>query len=395
MKNNMASLFIRCPTRPVKVNPEDWSSEDLYFSWSFINDPELNAVLDLDACPVAEEVVATIPGIDVRLIELKVPSVSNKKISQLLPMMLEDELLSSVSETNIQLLPPFTNQMPDKRLVSVVEQDWLLWLSKKLAVMNCERIQLIPESLLLPTHPSTIYYESQDKAVFYSLKKSFHDIVCWSQPASEKAISFNAPEGQTDFQEVSLDLLLTGLETEKKVYQYLDLLPTEFSGFRKNNQSELQHLFSKELWKTPLRWLGYLSATLIVSYSFYLVFLMWQDLQWQKVRQKTMQQVLVHENINQPSFSLLVESSCLAAHKNHETCEGDFERMLIVLQEVLVTISPGALKSIEYSKKGLAFELKESALLENQQFVFANNASIESMGSAQYLLKPYANLGDE
>ena len=93
----MASLFIRCPTRPVKVNPEDWSSEDLYFSWSFINDPELNAVLDLDACPVAEEVVATIPGIDVRLIELKVPSVSNKKISQLLPMMLEDELLHTLN----------------------------------------------------------------------------------------------------------------------------------------------------------------------------------------------------------------------------------------------------------------------------------------------------------
>jgi len=391
----MATLFIRCPIRPVKVNPEDWSAEDLYFSWSYINDPEFHAVLDLDTCPVADEVIATIPGIDVRLIELKVPSVSNKKISQLLPMMLEDELLSSVSATGIQLLPPFANQLPDKRIVSVVEQDWLLWLSKKLSVLNCERIQLIPESLLLPTHPSTIYYEAKEEAVFYSLKKSFHEIVCWSQPVTETAIVFSEPEGRPDFKELSNELLLAGLETEKKDYQYLDLLPTEFSAFRKTNHSELQHWFSKELWKTPLRWLGYLSATLIVSYSFYLGFLIWQDLQWQKVIQKTMHQVLVHENINQPSFPLLVESSCLAAHKNNETCEGDFERMLIALQEVLGTIAPGALKSIEYSKKGLAFELKNSALPENQQFVFANNPSIENLGSAHYLLKPYAKLGDE
>ena len=391
----MASLLIRCPTRPVKVNPEDWSSEDLYFSWAFIHDPAFHAVLDLDACPVADEVIAIIPGIDVRLIELKIPSVSSKKISQMLPMMLEDELLSSVSATSIQLLPPFANQMPDKRLVSVIERDWLLWLGKKLAVMNCEKIQLIPESLLLPTHASTIYCEPQEDTVFYSSKKSFQEIVCWSQPASEKVILFTEPEHPSEFTEVSIDLLKAGLETEKKVYQYIDLLPTEFSAFRKKNQSELQHWFSQELWKSPLKWLGYLSATLIVSYSFYLGFMIWQDLQWQKVIQKTIQQVLVHENINQPSFPLLVESSCLAAHKNHETCEGDFERMLIALQELLGSIAPGALKSIEYSKKGLAFQLNESAFSENQQLVFADHASLQSLGPAHYLLKPYANLSDE
>ncbi len=391
----MTSLIIRCPARPVKVRAEDWSSEDLYFSWGLLHDKEFHSVLDLDACPVADEVIATIPGIDIRLIQLKVPAVSTKKLSQLLPMLLEDELLTPVSDTHLQLLPPFATQMPDTRLVSVIDREWLLWLSQKLAVINCERIQLIPESLLLPTQASSIYYESRGETVFYSSKKSFHEIVCWSQPASEAVLSLHEKEDDIILQELSLELLHSGLVVEKKIYEYLDLLPTEFSVFRKNNKSELQHWFSRELWRSPLRWLGYFSMTLIASYSFYIGFLMWQDFQWQKVIQQTTSQVLVHENINQPSFPLLVESSCLAAHKNLETCEGDFERMLITLQDLLRTIPAGTLKSIAYSKKGLFFELQESAIAVNQQIALAEHPYIESMGTAQYLLKPYANLGNE
>ena len=84
-------LIIRCPVRPVAYSPEDWSSQDLYFSWAQSTDDHFKQVLDLDALPVAESVLAIIPGIDVRLTALKVPTVSNKKIIQLLPMLIEDE----------------------------------------------------------------------------------------------------------------------------------------------------------------------------------------------------------------------------------------------------------------------------------------------------------------
>ena len=391
----MARLIIRCPNRPVLARPEEWSTEDLYFSWAFADAKQFQSVLDVEVCPVADEVLALLPSIDVRLIELQIPAVSTKKINQVLPMLLEDELLSAVAATHIQLLPPLADQMPDRRLVSVMDRAWLQWLSEKLAALNCERVQLIPESLLLPSSNSTIYFENKNDEVFYCLKKSLTEIVCWSQYSNEVAIIANDIGQKSELREISNDLIMRGLATEKKVYEYVDLLPTEFAAYRKNNNSELQHWFSGELWRPPIRWLGGLGVTLLFSYFSYLAFLLWHDFQWQKVIQKATTHVLVNENIDQPSLPLLVESSCQAAHKNRETCEGDFERMLITLQQMLGRFGPGALKSIEYSKKGLTFALQDSVSSADQQAVFENNGNVESISPQHYLLKPYANLGHE
>ena len=175
-------LIIRCPARPVANNADDWSAQDLYFSWAQGGEVKFKKVLDLDALPVADSVLAIIPGIDVRITELKIPAVSAKKIIQVLPMLIEDELLSLVADTNLQLLPPVLNQSSDRRLVSVIRRDWLLWLSQKLAVINCEQIQLISESMLLPTSASIVFFQQDDTTNFYTSKKSSSNIICWSQP---------------------------------------------------------------------------------------------------------------------------------------------------------------------------------------------------------------------
>ena len=65
--------------RPLQIQAENWSAEDLYFSWGFVNNVHFQKVLDLDVCPVAEQVLAIIPSIDLRLIEFKIPSVTAKK----------------------------------------------------------------------------------------------------------------------------------------------------------------------------------------------------------------------------------------------------------------------------------------------------------------------------
>jgi len=388
-------LIIRCPVRPVAINAEDWSAQDLYFSWAQSNETDFEKVLDLDALPVADSVLVLIPGIDVRLTELKVPAVSTKKIQQILAMLIEDELLSSVADTNIQLLPHAFTQSADLRLVSVMNRDWLLWLSQKLAVLNCEQIQLIPESLLLPVASSIVFFQQEDSTNFYTSKQSASDIVCWSQPAGEPVLATEEHHVQPQLQELSAAVLLSGISTEKKSYESINLLPDEFYDFRRDSQSELQHWQSRDLWAVPLRWAKYATLTLCVSYLGYLFTLVWQDRQWEAVLQNTANQVLSERVDGQASFTRLVNASCLAAHKNLENCDGDFERQLLALQKVLKDTPSEALRGLEYSKKGLAFELQTSLLSNNQRLAILQDHSVNRISATRFLLSPYANLADD
>ena len=388
-------LIIRCPIRPVAIDAEDWSAQDLYFSWAQNNEAEFEKVLDLDALPVADSVLVLIPGIDVRLTELKVPAVSTKKIQQILPMLIEDELLSSVADTNIQLLPHALTQSSDMRLVSVMNRDWLLWLSQKLAVLNCEQIQLIPESMLLPVSSSVVFFQQEDTTSFYTSKQSASDIVCWSQPAGEPVLAAEEHHAQPQLQELSASLLLREIATEKKSYESINLLPDEFYDFRRESQSELQHWLSQDLWKVPLRWAKYATLTLCVSYLGYLFTLVWQDRQWEALLQSAANQVLSDRVDGQASFTRLVNASCLAAHKNLENCAGDLERQLLALQNVLKDTPPEALKSLEYSRKGLAFELQTSLLSNNQRLAILQDHSVNRISATRFLLSPYANLADD
>jgi hypothetical protein len=388
-------LIIRCPVRPVAYDAEDWSSQDLYFSWAQSNETDFAKVLDLDALPVADSVLALIPGIDVRLTELKVPAVSAKKIQQILPMLIEDVLLSSLSNTNIQLLPQALNQSSDLRLVSVMNRDWLLWLSQKLAVLNCEKIQLISESMLLPVSSSVVYFQQEEATNFYTSKRSASNVICWSQPAGEPVLETEEHHTQPELLELSPARLLSGLTTEKKSYESINLLPDEFYDFRSDSQSELQHWQSRDLWAVPLRWAKYATLTLCVSYLGYLFTLVWQDRQWEALLQSAANQVVSDRVDGQASFTRLVNASCLAAHKNLENCDGDFERQLLALQNVLKDTPPEALKSLEYSRKGLAFELQTSLLSNNQRLAVLRDHAVQRMSSTRFLLSPYANLADD
>ena len=381
--------------RPVAINADDWSAQDLYFSWAQSNEADFEKVLDLDALPVVDSVLALIPGIDVRVIELKVPAVSTKKIQQILSMLIEDELLSSPSDTNIQLLPHALDQSSDLRLVSVMNRDWLLWLSQKLAVINCEQIQLISESMLLPVSNSALFFQQEDTTTFYTSKKSTSNVLCWSQPADDPVLAIEEHHAQPELVELSAALLIDGITTEKKSYVSINLLPDEFYDFRAERQSELQHWLSRDLWKVPLRWAKYATLTLCVSYLGYLFTLVWQDRQWEALLQSAAHQVLSDRAEGQASFTKLVKASCLAAHKNIENCDGDFERLLLTLQNVLKDTPPEALKGLEYSKKGLVFELQESTLSNTQRLAILQDSSVQRLGPTRFLLSPYASLAHD
>jgi hypothetical protein len=391
----MTRLIIRCPARPITNDAQAWSLQDLYFSWMQVDHGDFQKVLDLDVCPVADHVLAIIPGIDLRIIELKVPAVNTKKLIQILPMLIEDDLLSSVTETRIQLLPPLSEQQPDRRLVSVMDRDWLLWLSQKLAVINCEKIQLISESMLLPPSDSILYFQQEDATRLYTSKPSPYETTCWSQPEKEPLLVIRENNGHTELLEISAAILINGIETEKKSYESTNLLPDEFYEFRTERQSEVHHWVSRDLWKSPLRWTKYATLTLCIGYLCYVMALLWQDLHWEATLAKAANQVLSESMDSKESFKRLVSASCTAAHKNLENCGGDFERMLLALQNLLNGLPPEALKAVVYSEKGLVFELQQTALSDNQRFAILQDNSIRRLGPESFLLSPYAKLTDD
>ena len=145
----------------------------------------------------------------------------------------------------------------------------------------------------------------------------------------------------------------------------------------------------------PLRWAKYATLTLCVSYLGYLVTLVWQDRHWEALLQSAANQVLSERVDGQASFTRLVNASCLAAHKNLENCAGDLERQLLALQNVLKDTPPEALKSLEYSRKGLAFELQTSLLSNTQRLAVLQDHSVQRMSPTRFLLSPYANLADD
>jgi hypothetical protein len=392
----MSTLIIYCPIKPSTTQSELWEEEDLYFLWGLSSQDLFQPTLDLETCPVTDQVIAIIPNIDIRITELKIPSVSTKKLIQVLPLLLEDELLSAPSSTYLRLLPPFPNQAKDHRMISIMDRDWLMWLSRRLASLYCERIQLIPESLVLPSSEDIIFHIQKDNNNFYTYKKNMANITSWVQAKGEKPIEILERSEPLQVVDISFSVLKNGITSEKNIYEYINLLPQEFQSFRRANHTEMQHWLSFELWREPLRWTSYFSLMILVCYLSYLFFIIWQDRQWQNALHQSTLQVLAHKTINQPTIPILIDSSCQAAHLNHETCTGDFERMLISLQEILKDSPPEALQSIEYSKKGLGFEFQGTLISRNQLHLnYFGSDSIQSIDASHYFIKPYANLNHE
>ena len=379
----MTTLIILCPHKPFGSDSESWNFEDLLFSYGFLNRSHFQTTSNLESCPVAEKVIAIMPSIDVRLSLLKLPSISAKKIQQVLPMLLEEELLSQPSATEVKILPPFSNQLNEQRVVSIIDQQWLFWISHKLSLLNCEKIQLISESLLLPSDPSSTFFTSHDQYQIYTVKKNDTDIVSWAQQKNDSPIHFGEP---VNLKEITWEVIQNGLLSEQKTYEYINFLPKSFLELRKNNRTEMHHWFSAQLWQEPFKWVKYLSCTLVICYLSYFLFLIWQDRQWQDVLYKSTGYVITSNSAYPNKLNELVNEECRVTHKNNESCSADFERLLMTLQKELGNQSLDSLKSLEFNSQGLVVELNNPGMMNIQ----IKNDAIVRIDAGHLLVTPFA-----
>jgi len=379
----MTTLIIRCPHKPFASDSESWNLEDLLFSYGFLNGNDFQTTSNLELCPVSDKVIAIMPSIDVRLCLLKLPPISTKKIQQVLPMLLEEELLSQASATEVKILPPFSGHLNEQRVVSIINQQWLLWISQKLSVLNCEKIQLISEGLLLPSDPSITFFTPNEEYQIYTVKKNEADITSWAQQKNEVPIHFGE---QSHLKEITWEFLQNGLLTEQKVYEYINFFPRSFLDIRKNNRTEMQHWLSSHLWQEPFKWVRYVSCTILICYFSYFLFLIWQDREWQDTLYKATGYVITSNSSYPNKLAELVSEECQVTHKNNEHCSADFERLLMALQKELGNQSLDALKSLEFSSQGLVVELSNPGFLNKQ----IKNDAIKRIDGGRLLVTPFA-----
>ena len=391
----MSTLLLRCPQKPSDSSLQEWNSDQLMFEWAFSDGLWQKGLIE--NVPFADEIIALMPSIDVRLIELKVPAINDKKLKTILPSLLEEEILGAISQNDIQLLPQLPEQSQPYRTVAVVDANWFKWLYEQLSGLIFSTIKLIPEFFAIPLKaapPETYFTDSLQTRTFTS-RLDVLKVVVWMQPkeANVSSLPFLNSESITP-QPLTDQILLDGMRQLDLGLKYINLLPQRFYQIRKSGQKQVKNWGTKELWEIPIRWAFICLSALILSKFIYLGYLSWMNYSWQQKLTVSAQQNLGSQS--KDALKVLAMTACQTDRKNGQLCSAEFLPMLNHLDGILETLPPDSLIGISYSPDGLIFELNgnvDSKLLMTNPAV--KNYMIQRITTTQFILRPFAGLGVE
>jgi|GEM_PF-628718 len=391
----MSTLLLRCPQKPSDSSLQEWNSDQLMFEWAFSDGLWQKGLIE--NVPFADEIIALMPSIDVRLIELKVPAINEKKLKTILPSLLEEEILGAISQNDIQLLPQLPEQSQPYRTVAVVDANWFKWLYEQLSGLIFSTIKLIPEFFAIPLKaaPPETYFTDYLHTRTFTSRLDVLKVVVWMQPkeANVSSLPFKLRKHQKP-QPLTDQILLDGMRQLDLGLKYINLLPQRFYQIRKSGQKQVKNWGTKELWEIPIRWAFICLSALILSKFIYLGYLSWMNYSWQQKLTVSAQQNLGSQS--KDALKVLAMTACQTDRKNGQLCSAEFLPMLNHLDGILETLPPDSLIGISYSPDGLIFELNgnvDSKLLMTNPAV--KNYMIQRITTTQFILRPFAGLGVE
>jgi hypothetical protein len=389
----MSTLLLRCPQKPSDSSLQEWNSDQLMFEWALADGMWQKGLIE--NVPFADEIIALMPSIDVRLIELKVPTVSDKKLKTILSSLLEEEILGSISQNDVQLLPQLSYQSQPFRTVAVIDANWFKWLYEQLSNLIFSKIKLIPEFFAIPLNESNreIYFTEHFNTRTYISRLDILKVVLWMQP-KEASLSSLPFQPNTNHQPLLLtdQILLDGVSQLDINLKYINLLPERFYQIRKKGQKQLKNWGTKELWELPLRWAYICLCVLILSKLGYVGYLSWMNYSWQQKLTSAAQQTI--GSPSKDALKVLPLTACQIDRKNGQLCSSEFLPMLNHLDGILETLPPDSLIGISYSPDGLIFELNSNV---DSKLLIANpavkNQMIQRITATQFILRPFGGLG--
>jgi len=152
----LSLLIIRVPRRSL-IGQEDLDLDGIKFQWKFISESEANPAVEqemsgigpMTSMPQSDSAIVFLSTLDVRLIQMKIPLVSDEKIQMIMPGLLADHLLDDITKFDFKILNPLEGYPALDRIVAVIDQQWLNWISSKVHELNAHRVRLLPDCYLL------------------------------------------------------------------------------------------------------------------------------------------------------------------------------------------------------------------------------------------------------
>ena len=439
----MNLLIIHCPNKPFSetaLTNSELASIKESFEWCLCETNSIHAqyqssgIGSIDSMPYAEEVLVLMPTLDIRLIEIKVPLVKPKKLQQVLPSLVEDQVLDNIDNSLVYALPPLPGQLGSQRTVAIMNRQWLHWVSNQLKDILTPRIRLIPDCMILPLESessntngvssSCLAYKQIAKAIIYSWHKSTQLGISWVEHSDTKQLpsalqrikptewswewmvsnAFNFSR-RTDAGVAGINLLLA-MPTPKRSIQKIS-----FEWFKNPAPSLIGHSgtntswMDQNTWALPARWAIYAMSSILLGLGIYTSWLAIDNWRWKRNIDLSAAQFLAPETIallsqskgNTSVSEVFVKQATQEARNKGLSTDADFIAMTGKLQQLKTALGKESINSMEYNGYSIDFEFKPGGDPLNTRQVISKAESlglmVTDLGNNRYRLQPYSGLG--
>lgn len=447
----MSLLIIRCPFKPFLGDGGSDLSEDLLiskadeFSWTLLDETRstISAISDnaklvgnIESMPYAEKVLVLIPTMDVRLIEMKIPLVSKKKIQALLPGLLEEYLLGGAQSVFTQVLPPVAGGVALMRTVAVIDRAWFEWLTTQLAKLLSSQVRLLPDCFLLglpqlddgttETHATlrpTLMYEYISSNIVWTVRLKTLLGSSWIEQVADmhqSAIELKQHlPAQLQHREPSLyhwQWLISSAQflAQEDVFRNINLLPSSFRLLARPQNSGRSEEVSGDwrdrlLWQRPLRWLMYCIASLLAGFLMHLTWIAIADWRWTKAMQDlaipylsdTSHSAISSGREYRTPLNAIAHQITQDNRRSGLSSDADFSSLSKKLQQLNALYGGELVKSIHYNSYDMEFEIypkiANAKSFSSDQLIHKARAldlGVTSIEGNRFRLSPYSGLGE-
>jgi hypothetical protein len=366
--------------------------------------------------------------------ETKVPLVKPKKLQQVLPSLVEDEVLDGIDNSLVYALPPLPGQLGSQRTVAIMNRQWLHWVSNQLKGILTPRIRLIPDCMILPLESessnvngitsSCLAYKQNDQTIIYTWHKSTQLGISWVEHSDTKQLpsalqrikptewswewmvtnAFNFSR-RTDVGVAGINLLLampTPKRSIKKIsFEWFKNPVPSLMGSSARNTSWTDG----STWALPARWAIYAMGSIFLGLSIYTSWLALDSWRWKRNMDLSAAQFLAPDTValltqskgNTSVSEVFIKQATQEARNKGLPTDSDFIAMTGKLQQLKTVLGKESINSMEYNGYSIDFEFKPGGEPLSARQVVGKAESlglvVTDLGNNRYRLQPYSGLG--